>query len=218
MSYPSVVSVNIAQPRLLEDKPRLVSAIDKLPAPGPVTVENLGLKGDAVGNPRHHGGTYRAVYAYAQEDLAWWSQELGQQLRPGFFGENLTTEGIDLNSCVIGEQWLIGTARFQVSAVRTPRDTFERWIGLSGLDNQDWVERFVRRGRPGVYLAILDRGWVQAGDPLDVVDVPEHGLTAAAMFRAITTEPSLLPLLLEVDGLPAELYELAQDYVDRRRT
>jgi MOSC domain-containing protein YiiM len=218
MSHPSVVSVNVAQPRLIEEKPRVVSAIDKLPVPGPVTVENLGLAGDGVGNPRLHGGTARAVYAYAHEDLEWWSRELGREVRPGLFGENLTTEGIDLNSCVIGEQWLIGTARFQVSAVRTPRETFERWMGLAGFDNERWLERFVRRGRPGVYLSILDRGWVQAGDPLDVVDVPGHGLTAAAMFRAITTEPALLPLLLEVDGLPLELYDLAQEYVDRRRT
>lgn len=215
MSYPTVVSVNVARARTLEQKPLLVSAIDKLPTHGPVTVQGLSLAGDEVGDPRHHGGTARAVYAFAHEDLDWWTRELGKGVRPGLFGENLTTRDLDLNSCVIGEQWLVGTARLQVSSVRTTCSTFGRWLGLEGFDNDRWEERFVERGRPGVFLSILDQGWIQAGDPLDVVDRPDHGLTAGVMFRALTTEPALLPLLLEVEGLPMHAYEKAQEYVNR---
>jgi MOSC domain-containing protein YiiM len=215
MAFPSVVSVNRGRARTIEQKPLLVSAIDKLPVAGPATIDDLGLEGDEVADHARHGGTYQAVYAYAAEDLDWWSDQLGKPVRPGLFGENLTTRDLDLNSCVIGEQWLVGTARFQVCAVRVPNDTFARWLAHQGFESGDWQRRFVERGRPGVYLSVLERGWVQAGDSIDVSARPEHGLTASAMFRALTSEPALLPLLLEVEGLPAHAYAAAEDYVAR---
>jgi len=215
MSHPTLVSVNVARPRMLEAKPLLVSAIDKIPAHGPVAVEGLSLAGDEVADKQDHGGTYQAVYAFAQEDLDWWTERLGRPVRPGLFGENLTTHDLDLNGCVVGEQWLVGTARFQVTSVRIPCSTFARWMELSRFDVDHWVRQFTDRGRPGVYLSVLDRGWVHAGDPIDVVDRPDHGLTAGTMFRALTTDRALLPLLLEVDGLPPAAYDKAQRYVDQ---
>ncbi len=220
MGYPTVASVNVGRARTLEQKPLLVSAIDKLPVHGPVLVDGRSLQGDEVGDQRNHGGTYQAVHAYALEDLEWWGTELhgtsGRGVRPGLFGENLTTRDLDLNGCVIGEQWLVGTVRLQVTSVRVPCETFGRWMGVNGVDARTWPERFVERGRPGVFLSILEPGWIAAGDPIDVVDRPDHGLTAAAMFGALTTEPALLPLLLEVEGLPAHVYDRAQAYVDGR--
>lgn len=212
MSAPRIVSVNVAMPRTLQEKPLLVSGIDKLPRLGPVAVSDAGLEGDGVGDTTWHGGTFQAVYAFALEDYEHWGAELGGPLRPGFFGDNLTTAGIDLNSCLVGEQWRIGTTRLQVSSVRTPCGRFQRWLELSRLPAEDWVERFTRRGRPGVYLTVLERGWVQSGDPVEVLDVPAHGITTGTMFRALTTEPSLLPLLLELDGLPLHVYEKAEKY------
>ena len=210
-----VVSVNAGLPRTLEEKPRLVSAIDKIPRQGPVTVNNLSLEGDDVADHKHHGGTFQAVYAYAAEDLGHWERELGKPIRPGLIGENLTTRDIDLNQTVVGEEWMIGTARFAVASVRTPCEKFARWMGLNGFDNADWVRRFAAHGRPGIYLSILGRGYIAAGDPIDVMHVPDHGVTMGTVFRALHSEPALLPLLLEVDGLPPEIYDRAQDHVDR---
>ena len=209
-----VVSVNAALPRVLEEKPRLVSAIDKIPRQGPVTVGNLSLEGDEVADTTNHGGSFRAVYAYAAEDLAHWERELGKPVRPGLFGENLTTTGIDLNQCVVGEEWMIGTARFAVSSVRTPCTKFDRWMGLQGFDAEGWSARFTAYGRPGIYLSIMGRGYIAAGDPIDVLHVPDHGVTTGTVTRALFTEPALLPLLLEVDGLPPDVYDRAQAYVD----
>ena len=216
MSFPRLASVNIARTRTLEPKPLLVSAIDKLPARGTVEVGGLSLVGDEVGNTKQHGGTYQAVHAYAAEDLQSWTDQLGRYVRPGLFGENLTTLDLDLNACVVGEQWMVGTARFQVTSVRTPCQTFARWMALQGFDSDGWVERFARHGRGGVYLSVLERGWVQEGDMVTVMDQPRHGLTTGTMFRALTTDPALLPLLLEVDGLPLEVYEQAERGAARR--
>jgi MOSC domain-containing protein YiiM len=60
----------------------------------------------------------QAVYAYAAEDAAWWDQG------PGRFGENLTTEGIDVTGAVIGEHWRVGAVLLEVSVPRIPGTTF----------------------------------------------------------------------------------------------
>lgn len=208
--------MNLGRARRIAGRPELVSAIDKVPVHGPVAVLSGALQGDEVANPRHHGGTQRALSAHGQEDLDWWGEQLGRSLRPGLFGENLTTRGLDLNACVLGEQWLVGTARLQVTSTRTGCPTFDRWMavqGLDGVDEASWGPRFDARGRPGLFLSVLDEGWVQEEDPIEVTDRPDHGVTAGLMFRALATDPALLPLLLEVEGLPLKVYEKAERYL-----
>ena len=69
------------------------TAIDKRPVTGRVSVAALGLAGDEFADKANHGGRDQAVYAYAREDLDWWVQRLGYELRNGQFGENITTAG-----------------------------------------------------------------------------------------------------------------------------
>ena len=73
------------------------------PPGGPVLIEAAGPVGDTVLDRKHHGGRDQAVYAYAVEDLRDWSARLARALPPGTFGENLTTEGVDVTGAVIGE-------------------------------------------------------------------------------------------------------------------
>jgi MOSC domain-containing protein YiiM len=56
---------------------------------------------------------------------------------------------------------------------------------------------------------------VAAGDELTVVHRPGHGVTASLMFRALMTEPALLPRLLEVDGLAERVRAKAENYLAR---
>ncbi|KKJ99154.1 MOSC domain-containing protein [Micromonospora sp. HK10] len=178
------------------------SGIDKRPADGPVTVRLGGLAGDFIGERAHHGGPDQAVYAYAEEDAAWWSAELGRALRPGAFGENLTTYAVDVTGAVIGERWAVGSALLEVTKPRTPCATFAGFWGMPDL-----IKRFTARAAPGAYLRVLQEGAVGAGDPVEVVDRPAHGVTIGQVFRATTLEPDLLPALLDVPELPAALQE-----------
>ena len=73
------------------------TGIFKEPVEGRVAVGELGLEGDVQADRRVHGGEDQAVYAYAIEDVDWWEAELGRELGPGFFGENLTLRGVDVN-------------------------------------------------------------------------------------------------------------------------
>ena len=105
-----VLSVNRVHTLLPHGPEGRETAIDKQPVAGPVAVGRLGLGGDRQMDVKHHGGPLQAVYAYASEDLAWWSRELGREIPHGFFGENLTTAGIDIGGARQGEQWRLGEA------------------------------------------------------------------------------------------------------------
>jgi len=166
------------------------SGIDKRPVPGRVAVHPLGLAGDVQVNKRHHGGEGQAVYAYAQEDADHWAAELDRELPPGRFGENLRTTGLDLTAALLGERWRIGTALFEVTAWRTPCVNFARFWGVPDL-----VPRFAAHGATGAYLRVLETGDVGAGDDIEVVARPDHGVTVERAFRIVTFEQSRLPEL-----------------------
>ena len=51
---------------------------------------------------RRHGGNSQALYACGGEELDDWEARLERDLPNGFFGENLTTRGIDVNEARLG--------------------------------------------------------------------------------------------------------------------
>lgn len=149
-----------------------VTAIDKRPLDGAVRIGAYGVYADVQADRKHHGGLDKALYAYAQEDAEFWERELGQELPPGFFGENLRTAGIDVNAALVGERWRIGDrVEVEVTMPRTPCQTFARWVG--GAEERGWVKRFSRERRLGPYLRVVTSGRVQAGDEIVVVHRPE---------------------------------------------
>jgi MOSC domain-containing protein YiiM len=114
------VSVNVGRPRTVEWRGHEVTtAIWKEPVSGPVALAGVNLDGDDQADRRVHGGPDKAVYAYAAEDYAWWSEHL-RPIAPASFGENLTTEGIDLTACHIGDRWRVGSAVLEVAQPRQP--------------------------------------------------------------------------------------------------
>jgi MOSC domain-containing protein YiiM len=174
------------------------TAIDKRPVDGPVHVHEYGVGPDEIADLQHHGGPIQAVYAYAREDLATWEREIGRGLRAGEFGENLTTQGVDLNLVRAGERWRVGGALLEVSGVRIPCSVFQGFLG-----EQRWVKRFMAAGRPGAYLRVVEPGPVRAGDPIEVVETRDHDITIDIVFRALTTRRDLLPLLAQEPRLDA---------------
>ena len=196
-----VTAVCVSGPDLLAvpDRRPNRSGIDKRPVEGRVAVHPLGLDGDVQVNRKHHGGEGQAVYAYGQEDADFWIAELGRELPPGRFGENLRTTGLDLTGAVLGERWRVGTALLEVTAPRIPCANFARFWDVPQL-----VKRFTARGAPGAYLRVLETGELGAGDAIEVVSRPDHGVTIDLTFRAWTTQKyraaELAPVL---DVLPA---------------
>lgn len=208
-----VRSVNVGLPRARAWAGIGRTSIDKRPVDGRVEVGLLGPTGDQVSDTVHHGGVDQAVYAFAREDLDRWVERVGQPIRDGQFGENLTTEGIDVNAAEVGEHWRIGGVLLEVCSVRIPCNDFKGWMAECGYDPTSWVKRFTADGRPGPYLRVLEPGALGAGDPIHVVHRPGHGVSVATMFRALTTERHLLPELLVVEGLVEEARTRVEKYV-----
>ena len=199
-----LISVNVGRPRQVSvrrGRP-LMSAIGKAPVEGRVRVAGVNLEGDDQADRRYHGGPDKAVYAYAAEDTAYWAAELGRELGPGAFGENLTTEGVEVSGAVVGERWQIGEVELEVAQPRLPCSK----LALR-LDEPKMVKRFAQASRPGAYLRILVEGSVGAGDAIEVVARPAHGVTVRDVSDAILLDEALLGAASAAPELPAELAE-----------
>jgi MOSC domain-containing protein YiiM len=169
------------------------TATDTRPVDGPVDVTWLGMAGDQqLGSS--HGGVDKAVYAYSDEDADWWAEELGREIPPGLFGENLRTHGLASSGAVIGEQWSAGTAVFEVRMPRTPCENLSLRIGIDGFHL-----RFNNTGRVGALLRVLQPGVVRAGDIVSVIDRPDHGVRVADL--ATGPDEVLMQRLLD-SGIP----------------
>jgi len=201
-SVARLISVNVGRPQQLSvrrGRP-LMSAIGKAPVGRRVRVAGVNVEGDDQADRRVHGGPDKAVYAYAAEDTAFWAAELGRELGPGAFGENLTTEGIDVSGAVVGERWRIGDVELEVAQPRLPCAKLALKLGEPQM-----VKRFAQASRPGAYLRILVEGSLAAGDAVEVLSRPEHGVTVRDVSDAILLDETLLASASSAPELPGEL-------------
>lgn len=177
MSGGRVTSVNVSDVRTVEYRgTSITTGIFKKPVAERLAVAGINVRGDAQADRSVHGGPTRAVYAYAEEDYAWWSDALGRALPAGTFGENLTLAGIDVTRALVGERWRVGTTTFDVTSPRVP--CFKLAMVM---DDPTFVKRFAKALRPGAYLAIVEPGEIGAGDVAEIVARPEHTLTLEKM-------------------------------------
>ena len=179
-----VLSVSVGLPREFSYAGRAArSAIWKTPVSGRVAARGVNLAGDDQADRAAHGGPDKAVYAYAVEDARWWESRLERPLAHGELGENLTTEGVDVNGALIGERWRIGTALFEVSEPRIPC-----WRLGVRMNDPRFVARFTEEMRPGAYLRIVEEGEIGAGDEIRIVERPDADLTVRDVFRIYTRD------------------------------
>jgi len=208
-----LVSVNVGRPRTVPWRADSVTtAIWKQPVLGPIAVRGVNLDGDDQADRAVHGGPDKAVYAYGMDDYRFWQTELGRDLAPGSFGENLTLDGLDVSRATIGERWQIGSVILEVSQPRIPCYKLGIRLGDPGFPR-----RFAAAERPGAYLRIVREGELEAGDRVSVQARPAHGLTAALVARAYHSDRELLPRLLEVPELSADWRDWTHRMLSRAR-
>ncbi len=175
-----VFSLNLGQLRPdPSGKPGGTTGIYKLPVPGPVDVTRLGLAGDVIVSAKHHGGPDQAVYVYGQADYDWWAGELGRELAPGTFGENLTLSDVESAAFDIGDLLHVGDGvTLQVTAPRIPCGTFAARMG-----DPQFVKKFRAAERPGLYCRVLKEGRIQAGDQVRVEEYPGETVSLLHVYR-----------------------------------
>ncbi len=181
------------------------TGIDKRSVAGAIEFKNNGVVGDRVIDTNVHGGYEQAVYAYAREDAQWWEREINEEIPAGRFGENLTTEGIDVNAALVGEQWKIGSVILEVSQPRIPCRVFAGFWKRATL-----IKDFTQAGRPGTYLRIIQEGTAQAGDAIEVIFKPDHTISIGDLFAAKSGERSKINEIKDVTYLSTEFKEWSQ--------
>ncbi len=203
----SLLSVNVADVRtILRHGERVRTGIWKLPAEGRVAATQRGLAGDVQADRSVHGGADKAVYAYTREDIEWWERELGRPLENGIFGENLTLLGVDASDATVGERWQIGAALLEVSEPRLPC-----WkLGVK-MGDPRFLKRFAKALRPGAYLRVLEEGELGAGDPVEIVERPDHEVTMRLIAEAVLADHRLAPRLLAAPRLSAQYRAWAEE-------
>lgn len=198
-----LLSVNVGQPRPVASGRHIVqTAIWKSAVDGPVRVRGVNLDGDTQADRSVHGGPDKAVYAYAREEISSWETDLGRQLDIGTFGENMTTEGLDVSGALVGQRWQVGTVLLEVAQPRLPCFKLGIRLAVPGF-----VRRFAQASRPGAYLRIIEEGQFEAGDDITVTHQPDHGVTVRLVFDAILQDRSLIPTALQAPQLPPDLRE-----------
>ncbi len=174
-----LISVNIGQERAQQNGQRLeTTGIYKLPTDQPVQIHSLGVQGDLVCDTKNHGGPDQALYVYGLPDYAWWSQELGRDLLPGTFGENLTVSDLESAAFKVGDRLHFATVILEVSAPRIPCGTL-----AARMADPMFVKRYRQAVRPGLYCRVIQPGPIQVGEDLRVEPYQGETISIVEMFH-----------------------------------
>jgi MOSC domain-containing protein YiiM len=174
-----LTSINIGKERQQQRKDYVeTTGIYKLPVERPVEIKTLGIEGDAICDTKNHGGVDQALYVYGGADYAWWSKEIGKELAPGTFGDNLTISELKSGEFNVGDYIHIGEVTLQVTSPRIPCGTF-----ATRMEDPHWVKKFKAAERPGLYVRVIKQGTVKAGDEVTVEQYTGETISILQMYR-----------------------------------
>lgn len=139
-----VLSINVSEKK----------SVRKKPVDSALLVKDRGIEGDA-----HAEGGIRQVSLLAMESIQK-MRELGVNVNPGDFAENITTEGLDLLALPVGTKLSIGEAVLEVSQhgkVCHTKCNIYKTVGDCVMP------------REGIFCKILKGGIVKNGDKIKVL-------------------------------------------------
>ncbi len=168
----SIISINIlGKPEVISSEYQSVkTAFRKIP------IETEGIQlgmtsfvGDMVQDKKHHGGNDKAICCYNSDHFRKWKDELGFELAPAAFGENLTLEGDSAleNNLFIGDRYQLGEAIVEVSEPRGPCYV----IGIR-YNYKQFPVHLQQTGLTGYYMRTIRTGLVKKTDKL--VHISSH--------------------------------------------
>lgn len=177
----NILSINISIPTDIDYQGKMVTTgIFKKPVTKPVYVSKSNLAGDQQADLNKHGGEHKAVYAFSSDHYSYWSKILkNPEMKPGIFGENLTISGFDESYLHIGDQLSIGQCLLEITQPRVPCYK----LGIA-VGNKNMPRLFVANFATGVYLRVIEEGYIEIGDAVEVVKQGKFQISIKSLFRS----------------------------------
>ncbi|MDO7173777.1 MOSC domain-containing protein [Mariniflexile sp. AS56] len=197
-----IIATNLAQPTSITWMGQeVITGIYKTPTNQPIYLGKEIVAEDEVSDREVHGGEFKACYLFSETHYAYW-KNLYPNLKwnYGMFGENLTVSGLDETEILIGSIYKIGEALVQVTQPREPCYKFGVKFG-----SQRVLKQFVKHGRPGTYVRVLEPGFVKTGDVFILKEQAKNSLTTAQFFELLFSKnknQEHLKLAINNDALP----------------
>lgn len=211
-----ITSVNVARPGVVNIKGKSVkTGIFKSPVEGSHWIGFNGLVEDTRVEPRKFGELNHAVHIYAQENYDYWAPRLDRASLPsGFFGENLTAEGLLETEIRIGDLLQVGEALLRVTQPRIPCRKLDARVG------RKFSRLFLESRRVGFYLKVVKEGAVCAGDEVRLLESDPEAVTLAEFTRLTSFDywdVEGLERVLAMRHLVDEWREMIEDKLARAR-
>ena len=201
-----IETIAVGQPKDYPHNGKVLrTAIYKTPIPGPVWIRFHNVEGDKQASPDIHGGKYKAVYVYSADHYPWWRAELGRDLEPAAFGENLTVSGWDDARVCIGDVYRFGEAELEAVGPRLPCSKLAMKFG-----DPHFIKRFSDARRWGLYHAIRKEGVIRVGDTVEKIHehparVPAYEL--ARVWVHDRDDRDTIAKLADIEGLDPDWRE-----------
>jgi MOSC domain-containing protein YiiM len=196
-----IISLNVGLPsaQRYEDREVITGGAKK---PVPRAVLRFGnFDGDRQADQLNHGGLEKAVCVYPFDHYPYWTRQLGRNLRPGAFSENLTVSAAIETEVCVGDVFQIGEASVQICQPRMP------CAKLAGKNESKLLPKLIANvGYTGFYMRVLSEGLVAADDGFDLVRAHPDRITIAEVNSIIYEKSCDVALIKRL----AELSEFSE--------
>lgn len=136
---------------------------------------------DEVANKVHHGGDMRVIHHYSHKNYKYLKEkfpDIAERFIPGSFGENIITDELTESELNIGDIYMMGTAKVQLTVCRRPCST----INYAYNDNRI-LKEVMESGRCGWFYRVLEEGIVKTGDDLIFLERPFPNLSLSNLHN-----------------------------------
>lgn len=146
-------------------------------------VSSTGIAGDEQADPFFHGGPFQAIHHMPQSvyDLIR-SQYPKLVVIDGMLGENITITNMQETNVCIGDVYVLGSVKMQVTRPRRPC-----WKIDSQLNQRGVAKMLLDHGQIGWYYRVLQSGEFRINDSCYLLERPTPHATLQALWHTYHT-------------------------------
>lgn len=139
-----------------------------------ITVTKEVVSNDEVVDQKYHGGNMRVVHHYSGENYSHLKKcfpDIADRFIPGTYGENLYTDELTEEDLCIGDIFIAGTTKLQVTVPRKPCATIN-----ASYEDKRILKEIINSKKFGWFYTVLEEGEIKIGDTLELIERPNPKL------------------------------------------